>query len=277
MCKSWETGDLALRFKARFWGFERSGITLAVLWSTGVHGTRRRRPIKRCLHIFPNVFLMVVGLQSNFWWKTLYENQKQRSSRPPTRPKDLIFSLFFICFHCENEGKTKNARPVIWDFWWKSLYENQKKGLRQQKTTLGTSSFSLHLKDISRWSGSQWSTRATGRGPPGSTIIILKEIIRFNNNNNNNNHLTHGPPRFLPTRGSCRRGVLPPLRGGNSWTKESPVLPIPSYPALCREDTTSWNDGRPRTHHKQCHHQFKQTLSWQARSDHDKADQSVSS
>ena len=39
----------------------------------------------------------------------------------------------------------------------------------------------------------------------------------------------------------------PPLRGGNSWTKESPVLPIPSYPALCREDTTSWNDGRSRT------------------------------
>ena len=24
------------------------------------------------------------------------------------------------------------------------------------------------------------------------------------NNNNNNNHLTQGPPRFLPTRGSSR-------------------------------------------------------------------------
>ena len=38
----------------------------------------------------------------------------------------------------------------------------------------------------------------------------------------------------------------PPLRGGNSSSKESPALPIPSYPALCREDTTSWNHGRPR-------------------------------
>ena len=89
------------------------------------------------------------------------------------------------------------------------------------------------------------AARAIRRGPPGSTIIILKEIIRFNNNN-----LTRGSPRFLPTRGSSRRGVLPPLRGGNSWTKESPALPIPSYPALCREDTTSWNHGRPGTHHE---------------------------
>ena len=46
------------------------------------------------------------------------------------------------------------------------------------------------------------------------------------------------------------RGLPPPLRGGNSSSKESPVLPIPSYPALCREDTTSWNHGRPGTHHK---------------------------
>ena len=85
-------------------------------------------------------------------------------------------------------------------------------------------------------------------GPPVSTITVFVQIIRFNNNN----HLTHGPPRFLPTRGSSRRGVLPPLRGGNSCTKESPALPIPSYPAQCREDTTSWNDGQPRTHHTQC-------------------------
>ena len=62
----------------------------------------------------------------------------------------------------------------------------------------------------------------------------------------NNNHLTHGPPRFLPTWSSSRRGLHPPLRGGNSSYKEWPVLPTPSYPALCREDTTSWNDGRSR-------------------------------
>jgi hypothetical protein len=33
-------------------------------------------------------------------------------------------------------------------------------------------------------------------------------------------------------------------------SEESPALPIPSYPALCRKDTTSWNDGRPRTHYE---------------------------
>ena len=81
------------------------------------------------------------------------------------------------------------------------------------------------------------------RGPPGSTIIIYKEIIRFN-------HLTRGPLRFPPTTGFSRRGLPPPLRGGNSWCKESPALPIPSYPALCREDTTSWSHGRPRTQYQ---------------------------
>ena len=85
--------------------------------------------------------------------------------------------------------------------------------------------------------------RVTVRGPLGSTIISLKEIIRCN-------HFTQGPPRFLPTRSSSLRGLPPPLREGYSSSKESPVLPIPSYPALCREDTTSWNHGRPGTHHK---------------------------
>ena len=61
--------------------------------------------------------------------------------------------------------------------------------------------------------------------------------------------------RILPTRGSSWRGLLPPLRGGNSSSQESPALPIPSYPALCREDTTSWNNGRSRTHREQRHHQ----------------------
>ena len=87
----------------------------------------------------------------------------------------------------------------------------------------------------------QDSSHSVRRGRGSSTIIIFKEIIRFNN------HLIPGPPRFLPTRSSSRRGLPPPLRGGSSLSKESPVLPIPSYPALCRKDTTSWNDGRPRT------------------------------
>ena len=123
--------------------------------------------------------------------------------------------------------------------------KTMKKRLRQQKAKFGayrsyTRIFIKSFRNVYRI-----QARRAVRGPPGSTIIILKEILRFNNNNNN--HLTHGPPRFLPTRGSSRRGVFPPLRGGNSWSEESPALPIPSYPAQCREDTTSWNDGRPST------------------------------
>ena len=61
---------------------------------------------------------------------------------------------------------------------------------------------------------------------------------------NNNNHLS----RFLLTRAFYRWAPHPPLCGGSSSSQESPVLPIPSYPALCRKDTTSWNYGRSRTH-----------------------------
>ena len=56
MCKSLENCDLALRFKARFGVFERSGITLAVVWRSQVHGTRRRRAVNRGLHIFATFF-----------------------------------------------------------------------------------------------------------------------------------------------------------------------------------------------------------------------------
>ena len=124
-----------------------------------------------------------------------------------------------------------------------------KKRARQQKTCPGPSWFYTRILITSCWNVHKSQAKTPVRGPPCSTIIIFKEIIRFNNNNNNNNnnHLTHGPPRFLPTRSSSRRGLPPPLRGGNSSFKESPALPIPSYPALCREDTTSWIDGRPST------------------------------
>ena len=130
--------------------------------------------------------------------------------------------------------------------------EKQRKKLRlhlkrpqQQKTSPGRWWFSLHLKDMISPYTRKTKARDTGRGPPGSTIIIYKELIRFNNNNN---HFISGPPRFLPTRSSSSRGLPPPLRGGNSSSKESPALPIPSYPALCREDTTSWKHGRPSIH-----------------------------
>ena len=61
------------------------------------------------------------------------------------------------------------------------------------------------------------------RGPPGSTIIIFKELIRFN-------HFTHGPPRFLPTRGSTWRRLPPPLRGGNHGPKSLLLSPYPAIP-----------------------------------------------
>ena len=64
------------------------------------------------------------------------------------------------------------------------------------------------------------------RGPSGPTIIMLKDILRFNNNN----HPTHGPPRFFPTRRSSRRGLHPPLRGGNSNVKSLLFSPYPAIP-----------------------------------------------
>ena len=66
MHNNWKTCDLALRFKARFVGPERSGITLAMVWSTGSHGTAGRRVRKRGLHIFAMVFLSFWGAQGAF-------------------------------------------------------------------------------------------------------------------------------------------------------------------------------------------------------------------
>ena len=102
-----------------------------------------------------------------------------------------------------------------------------KKRARQQKTCPGRSWFYTRILIQSCWNVHKSQAKTSGRGQPGSTIIIFKEIKRFNNNNN---HLTHGPPRFLPTRGSSRRGVLPPLRGGNSNVKSLLFSPYPAIP-----------------------------------------------
>ena len=60
-------------------------------------------------------------------------------------------------------------------------------------------------------------------GELNNNILIV--IIRFNNN-----HLTHGPPRFLPTRSSSRRGLLPPLLGGTHHVKSLLFSPYPAIP-----------------------------------------------
>ena len=82
-------------------------------------------------------------------------------------------------------------------------------------------------KRLSHWSGSQWSTRATIRGPPGSTIIIYKHILRFNNNN-------HLHPRATPfssrQRAHSRYGFLPHFVGGNDVVKRLLLSPYPAIP-----------------------------------------------
>ena len=125
------------------------------------------------------------------------------------------------------------------EFWSVFGRQNAQKELQQQKTLCAGPWFSICFSTIScrMYTGLE-PQRPTRSGELNNNILIV--IILFN-------HLIHGPPRFLPIRSSSRRGLPPPLRGGSSLSKESPVLPIPSYPALCREDATSWNDGRPRT------------------------------
>ena len=61
-----------------------------------------------------------------------------------------------------------------------------------------------------------------------------------NNNNNNNNNNNY----YLPTRGPLGEGFFPQILGGSFSLAilPTPALPYPSYPALCREDTThSWS------------------------------------
>ena len=99
-----------------------------------------------------------------------------------------------------------------------------KKKQQQQKAAPATYGFCLDFVDtfVGKCNGAQ--ARRGVRGPPGPTIIIIKEIIRFNNN-----HLTQGPPRFLLTRVFFRRAPHPPIVGGVYHLK-SPLLP--PYPAI---------------------------------------------
>ena len=67
----------------------------------------------------------------------------------------------------------------------------------------------------------------------GTTIIYIKDTITFN-------HFTQGTVRLSSAKGSSRRGLLPPILGGNLKlaNPSTPALPNPSFPALCRQDTS---------------------------------------
>ena len=167
---------MTLRFKAICEGVLLSGITLAMVWSTRIHGTRRRRAIKHCLHTFPNICRLFVGVQS-----------------------------------------------VQTD-------------LRQQKTLCATSSFSVCFTNtFGKLCTAPEPQAPTRWGALNNNILIVTK--GFNNNNNNSNHFIKGPHRFFPTGDPLGEGFFPPILGGNFQSKESPVLPIPSYPALCRVRT----------------------------------------
>ena len=128
-----------------------------------------------------------------------------------------------------------------------------KKGSQQQKTTVGTYRFRTRIlyKSFENVHGAQ--ARATRRGPPGSTIIIDKEVITPNDNNN------HYPT--IPWNGFSRQGAplgegfLPHSVGGIDGPKSfllSPYPAIPPYvvrtlhPGLTddRENITSQNESR---------------------------------
>ena len=63
------------------------------------------------------------------------------------------------------------------------MYEKHKKGVTTTKDYAGNLLVFLAFKRDYVENVHRTHTRATGRGPPGSTIIILKEIRGFNNNN----------------------------------------------------------------------------------------------
>ena len=109
--------------------------------------------------------------------------------------------------------------------------KTMKKRLRQQKTKFGvyrsyTRIFIKSFRNVYRI-----QARRAVRGPPGSTIIILKEILRFNNNNNNNNHYP-----TIPWDGISRQGtplgesLIPHFVGGIHKPKSLLLSPYPVIP-----------------------------------------------
>ena len=218
MCKSWEKGDLALRFKARFGGFERSGITLAVVWMTQVHGTRRRREIKRGLHIFPNVFLFVFVrqkwrktkvrlLQVGDWWckhtrlapkkrfqpaHGLCKCAYQARGNVARRWKMTIEKNTVLKPKCACQAATTTARKVSpsgyheVDFWRESLAQNQ-----------------ISAKAIKRKTASRPKCACQAATTTKEPICNVRFFFVFHCENKQNMHATHAR--------SIRRG-----RGGST-------------------------------------------------------------
>ena len=73
-----------------------------------------------------------------------------------------------------------------------------------------------------------------GRGV--STIIFIKNQLYSTTTTTTIS--PRGCSVCMPTKGSIRRGLLPPLCGGIPQSQKLLVLPIPSSPAQCREETT---------------------------------------
>ena len=102
-----------------------------------------------------------------------------------------------------------------------------KKGSRQQKATLARYSFRLGFTIRSYRNVHKSQAKTSGRGQPGSTIIIFKEILRFNNNknknknnnNNSNNHLNPFHGTDSPDKGLLlERASSPTSWGAVSYT-----------------------------------------------------------
>ena len=93
--------------------------------------------------------------------------RERRSCIRATINQDPCHRHFWRESLCENENCKKCKKWHV-DFCRESLGET----LRQQKATVGTYSFSLHLKHHKCWNVTKTKTGATRRGPSGSTIII---------------------------------------------------------------------------------------------------------
>ena len=73
---------------------------------------------------------------------------------------------------------------------------------------------------------------STGRGPPGSTIIIYKELIRFNNTHTTTTTtiLPQGHPVSSRQGAPLREGFLPHFVGGIHHLKSLLFSPYPAIP-----------------------------------------------